>query len=410
MSLKRLKTCVATGAFLFCLLFLGNLANAAPVTLGVDVLLDEQIDLIAGKRVALMTHPASVDGNLKPVLDRLFADKRFKLTQLYSPEHGIRGELSNGETSPISTEPRTGLPHEGLFGAHRQPTPKSLTRMDVIVFDLQDIGSRSYTYVSTLGEMLHTCHDSGIPLIVTDRPNPAGGFIFEGPVRDEKYQSLISWGPLSITHGMTMGEVARYYNDKLNIGCKLTVVPMKGWARSMVWEQTGLGWIPPSTGIPHPVNARLYATTALVGGVTLNINEGIGTSLPFEIVGAEFVSSKALAENLNARKLPGVFFREYLYSPMAAAYEDKRLEGVHVMVTDDQVYRPIHTAIHILDAFFSLYGSKLKVGDPKRFGRVWGNDTVLDMLKKGKHADEIEASWQAGLEDFAVDRQKALIY
>lgn len=385
----------------------------AKVTLGIDVLLTERMDLVQGKRVALLTHPAGVDGQLMPTLDRVFADKRVKLTQLFSPEHGIRGDLPNGETSPVSIEPVTGLPLEGIYGKHKTPTPDAIGRTDVIVFDVQDIGTRSYTYIATMGEMMKAAKAFGLKFIVLDRPNPIGGLKFEGPVRDEKYQSWIGWGPLPITHGMTIGEVAQFYNEEMGIHADLTVVKMKGWKREMRWDETGLTWIPPSTGVPNPQSALGYAITALVGGVTLNVNEGIGTAMPFLLVGAAFANSVTFADTLNQMnksETEGLHYRPYFYTPRFSAFKEQQLQGTQILFKDQSKVYPVKQALQILTVLQKLYGPLLKVDDAKRFGRMWGNDEVLSFLQKGKSAAEIEATWTAGLKKFEEKRKQYLLY
>ena len=230
---------------------------AEQVTLGVEVLLAERADLLAGKRVGLLTNPAAVNRDLQTTLDLLRNDKRVQLVQLYAPEHGLAAATANGTSNKKGVDGRSGVPVEGLFGKRSAPSPESLARIDVLVFDLQDIGSRTYTYVSTLGKVLQACKKAGVTVVVLDRPNPLGGELIEGAIRLPKYKSLIGWGPFPVTHGMTVGEVARFYNSELKIGAKLEVVAMKGWRRSMQWEDTGLVWVPTSPGIPKPLNAHL---------------------------------------------------------------------------------------------------------------------------------------------------------
>ncbi len=366
-----------------------------------------------GKRVGILTHPAGVDSELHSTLDLLLNDPRFKVTQLYAPEHGIRGEFPNGLSSPIGVDPSTGLPIEGLFINPKRPSKESLARIDTLIYDVQDIGSRSYTYISTLGEVMKAVAEAGVELMVLDRPNPMGGDYFEGPIRDEKYQSMIGWGPLPIVHGMTIGEVAKFYNDILKINCRLTVVEMQGWKREMRWSDTGLRWVPPSSGIPHAVSALLYSVNALVGGATLNVNDGIGTTLPFELTGAVFKFDPfELATFLNQQNLSGARFRGLFYTTRLDEHKNKILNGVQAFVDDQDSFRPVHTALTIAHTLFTKYPKEIKVGDPKRFGRVWGNDQVLQSLSGSriKTVAEIEAPWKNQLEDFGEKRRRNLIY
>lgn len=385
-----------------------------PVKLGVDVLLDSRIELVKGKRVGLITNASAVDGALNLTVDRLIEDERVNVVQLYSPEHGLTGSMRNGQSDKgdqVYTHAGQRVPVQGLTGKHFRPTPETLKRVDVLLFDIQDIGSRTYTYISTLGLAMEAAQQSRVPVIVLDRPNPLGGLRFEGPIRLRKYKTFVGWGPMPVTHGMTVGEVARFYRQALGIKCDLTVVEMEGWRRDMVWQDTGLTWVPTSPGIPHPHNAQLYVATGMVGGSGPNVNEGGGNSMPFELIGALFVDEpKALAAALNEARLPGVFFRPLIYRPWGKQFTNKRVGGVHLMLRDPEAFRPLHTALTILVTLQRLYGDKMTVKNPKRFGRIWGNDVILPMIRAGESVDAIEATWAQELATFGQERAKALIY
>lgn len=385
-------------------------ATRVPVKLGVDVLLDSRVDLIAGKRVGLVTNASAVDGSLVPTLDRLRADPRVNLVQLYSPEHGLGGAMANGRSDHKGIDPDTGLPIEGLFGRNARPSPKSLARVDVLVFDIQDIGSRTYTYISTLGHVMIAAARARVPLIVLDRPNPNGGLVYEGPIREPKYRSLIGWGPLPVTHGMTVGELARFYNGELGIGCDLTVVPMENWRRGMYWDDTGLTWVPTSPGIPHALNAYLYVATGMVGGSGPNLNEGAGNSMPFELVGAPWVDARRLAEELNAAGLPGVYFRPLVWRAHRGQFANRLVRGVQLVLRDVKAFRPLKTALAILTTIQRLHPKELKIRDWRRFGRTWGNDEVLRLIRRGLSHEEIERTWAPELAAFGEKRAKYLIY
>jgi len=385
-------------------------ALAKPVTLGIDVLLNERIDLVAGKRLGLITNASAVDSQLVPTLERLRTDKRVNLVQLYAPEHGLGGAMDNGKSDRKGTEGSTQLPIEGLFGRQNRPSAASLARIDILVFDIQDIGSRTYTYVSTLGNAMMAAKAAKVPIMVLDRPNPIGGILFEGPVREPKYKSLIGWGPIPVTHGMTVGELARFYNEELGIHADLIVVPMQGWKRSMIWADTGLTWVPTSPGIPHELNAHFYVATGMVGGSGTNVNEGGGNSMPFELIGAPFVDGYALTRMLTEAGLPGVRFRHITYIPSRGQYKNKIVHGVQLLLDDAKAFRPLHTALTILVALNQLHGTDLTVKDPRRFGRVWGNDRVLQQIRQGKSVAEIEACWQEELQAFGQKRALHLIY
>jgi uncharacterized protein YbbC (DUF1343 family) len=385
-------------------------AGRAPVVLGVDVLLSKRIDLIQGKRVGLITNPSGVDGRLVTTLERFLKDGRFRLTQIYAPEHGLAGVMPNGRSNRNKVDPETGIAIEGLFGKRSAPSQESLARVDVLVFDIQDIGSRTYTYVSTMGKAMQAAKKAGVRFVVLDRPNPLGGVEFEGAIRLPKYQSLIGWGPIPVTHGMTAGELARFYNTEMHIGCDLVVVEMENWRRDMVWEDTGLTWVPTSPGIPHTLNAHLYVATGMVGGSGPNVNEGAGNSMPFELIAAPYIESRELADAMNASGLSGVRFRPIAFRPNRGQFARKMLGGAQILLDDPRSFRPLRTALSFLVNLQRLYPDQLKVKDWRRFGRVWGNDEILRMIRQGLTVDQIEASWAAELDEFGKKRAKYLIY
>lgn len=380
------------------------------VTLGVDVLLTDEIEVVRGKRVGLITNQSGVDGMLVPTSVRLAQDKRVKLRRLYAPEHGLRGVASAGKSVEDEVDPVTGVPVVSLFGGDLSPTEDSLAQLDVLVFDIQDVGSRTYTYVSTMGKAMKAAKRAGIPFVVLDRPNPQGGRRYEGPVIERKYRSFIGWGPLPVTHGMTVGELARFYNAELGINCKLHVVQMKGWTRNMVWQDTGLSWVPTSPGIPHPLSAQLYVATGMIGGVTKNVNEGVGFTLPFEAIAATFADATKLTKRLEAAGLPGVRFRPISYRPFYHRHKGKLLHGVQIVPTNLHTFRPLRTALTMMTTLQAMYGRRMRFRGRRRFGMTWGNTRVLDAVRAGTPAKEIEASWQPELDAFGAKRVKYLLY
>ncbi len=386
-------------------------AGVSPhVSLGIDVLLDERIELVRGKRLGLITNPSGVDANLVATADRLFTDERVELVQLFGPEHGIRGEADAGEKVGDEVDARTGLPVESLYGSSRRPSAASLARIDALLFDIQDVGSRTYTYLATLGEAMTAAAGAGVPVIVLDRPNPLGGLVFEGPIREEKWKSFIGFGPVPVTHGMTAGELARLFNAEMEIGCELTVVPMAGWRRSMQWEDTGLAWVQTSPHIPHALHAHLYVSTGMVGGVTENVNEGVGSTLPFETLAAEFLDPDAFARAMNAAELPGVRFHRIAYVPFYGRHEGMPLRGARLYLTDRRAFRPLRTALTALAVLEELHPGKVEYRPEEPFARHWGNARVLERIRAGDGAAEIEASWRAELERFAKARERYLLY
>ena len=390
-----------------------GISKAEPVTLGVDVLLEPQspyFSLIAGKRVGLITNQSGVDSRLVPTVDRLARDPRVLLIRLFGPEHGIRGEVPAGESVADGRDSQTGIPVVSLYGKEKRPSKTALDGVDVILFDIQDVGSRTYTYISTLGEALHACADSGRPLVVLDRPNPLGGLQFEGPLVDERFRSFIGWGPVPVTHGMTLGEAGRYFNDRLKIGCALQVVPMRGWRRAMSWDDTGLQWTITSPHVPSVTQAYLYTTTGMVASTVRDVNEGVGSTMPFEIIGADFFDANRLEKSLEALSLPGVRFQAIHYKPFYGKYRNTAMQGVRLRVTDPRAYRPLHTAVSILVTLRQLYPERIVFREERAIGTHWGNSQLPEQLAKGLSADEIISAWTDSTREFAADRQRALIY
>ena len=383
------------------------------VELGIDVLLapgSPQIAALTGKRIGLITNPSGVDGRLVPTADRLARDPRVKLVQLYGPEHGIRGEVPAGDPVEDARDPVTGLPVQSLYGRTRRPTPESLAGVDALLFDIQDIGSRTYTYISTLGEAMRACAEHRKPLWVLDRPNPLGGLLTEGPVMPEQWRNFIGWGPMPITHGMTVGEVARFFNATLGIGCDLQIVPMRGWRREMTWADTGLTWTQTSPHIPGVRQAHLYVATGMVAMSTTNLSDGVGTTLPFEIVAAEFIDPPQLSAALNASGLPGVRFQALAVKPFYGGFKDKALRGVRLHLDDPRAFQPLRTALTVLATLERLHPGKIAWAEEKIIGRHWGETTLPARISRGDTVPDIQAAWRGDLDVFLAARRAALLY
>jgi len=389
-------------------------AVAAPVVkLGVDVLLQSDsvyLSLVEGKRVGLITNQSGVDSALVPTVDRLARDSRVSLVRLFGPEHGIRGEVPAGEKVADDRDPQTGVRVVSLYGKDRKPSKAALEGVDILMFDIQDVGSRTYTYISTLGEAMRACAETQTPLVVLDRPNPLSGTHFEGPMIEDRFRSFIGWGPMPVTHGMTLGEAARFFNDQLKIGCTLHVVPMRGWKRSMIWDDTGLSWTITSPHIPSVTQAYLYATTGMVSATFQGVSDGVGSTMPFEVIGAEFIDASNLERTLQVLNLPGVRFQAIYYKPFYGSFKDKPLRGVRLRLTDPRAYRPIRTSIAILTTLQAMYPEKLVFKDERPVGIHWGNNELRRQLEAGLGSDAIIDSWRSGNIEFEAARQRALIY
>ncbi len=392
-----------------CVWALG-IAALGQVTLGTERILSDEVSRIAGKRVGLVTNPSGVDRNLISTADRLAADRRFRLVRLFGPEHGIRGDVNAGDKVGGSVDARTGLPVESLYGAKRRPSPESLSDLDALLSDIQDVGSRTYTYASTLGECLHACADAKIPLIVLDRPNPQGGLRFEGSRLEPEFRSFIGWSDTPVTHGLTFGELARYYQAKLGKSVDLQVVTMKGWRRELTFEETGLPWVPTSPHIPDEVAMHLYVATGMVGGVFPGLSEGVGTPQPFEIVGAPGLDEHRLKQDLEAQKHLGVRFRPCVVRPYYGKFVGKEVRGVQLHLEAPAQFLPLRTAVGLLLAMRAQDPKLLAPESEASFRKHWGPLAILDALKTAKTIEEVVSGFAGDEAAFAKERAKVLLY
>jgi uncharacterized protein YbbC (DUF1343 family) len=375
---------------------------------GVEVLLGNNTyhKALKGKRLGLITNPTGVDSNLEPTADILWENANFKLVALFAPEHGIRGESLAGEHIRKFVDERTGLPVYSLHGNTKKPTEDMLKNIDVLIFDIQDIGARTYTYISTLFLAMEAADEQGKEFVVLDRPNPLGGVNIEGPVLHERYKSFLDLLEIPMIHGMTIGELAQFIKGEYKMELKLTVVPMKGWKRKMVWDDTGLTWVPTSTHIPTVESAFLYKATGTIGSE--NLCHGVGYTLPFQLIGSEWIEPYKLAETLNSKNLPGIKFQPYWFKPFYFGFKDRQISGVRLVITDKDEFKPVKTALEILTSLESLYPGKYK--PPREFNNIWGVDYILGEVREGKTAEEISKKWQSELEKFKGKREKYLIY
>lgn len=377
---------------------------------GIEVLLEERIDLLAGKRVGLVTNPTGIDRDLRSSVDLLVAHPDVRLVALFGPEHGVRGDVQAGDRVDSSHDRKTGLPVHSLYGEHREPTAAMLEGIDVLVFDIQDVGARFYTYPYTLANVMRAARRAGIPVVVPDRPNPIGGKHVEGPVLEPEYTSFVGMFPIPIRHGMTIGELAMLFNDAFGIGAELHVVPMRGWRRGMREPGQALPWILPSPNMPTPDTALVYPGTALFEGT--NVSEGRGTTRPFETIGAPFVDAEALAERMNALALPGVRFRPTWFTPTFSKHAGELCGGVQLHVTDRDAFRPVRTGIALLMAMRAMHPDDFAFlpGESPFFDKLAGNGRVRGMILDGERLDAIEARWQDDLRRFEAVRRDYLLY
>jgi uncharacterized protein YbbC (DUF1343 family) len=396
-------------------------ANGVPeprVQLGNEVLVQTKFKALAGKRVGLITNPSGVNSRLESTIDVLRAASDVKLVALFGPEHGIYGDVPAGDKIASRVDTRTGLPVHSLYGETRKPTPEMLKGLDALVYDLQDTGCRSYTFISTMGVAMEAAGGAGIEFIVLDRPNPLGGVRVEGPmVEQENRRSFVSRWDVPYVYGMTCGELAQMINDRgwITNRCQLTVVPMKDWKRTMVWRDTGLPWVPTSPHVPHGESPLFQVATGMLGEIG-GVSTGIGYTLPFQCVAATNVNPQHLAAALNGYTLPGVRFQPVTFQPYYAAFKGEVIGGVQLYFTDP-AHAPL-TAINYYalealkkvanrDLFDEAQKAKKKFD---MFDKVNGTDATRLALQSGKSAAEIVSSWKAGEEKFRKERQKYLLY
>ncbi len=380
------------------------------VELGIDRFFKEGgASALKGKKVALLINHTSRDGDLRST-EELFLQHQdgYEIVALFSPEHGLSG-LFHAEEQVADMKSHKGLHCYSLFGKHRRPTPAMLKGVDVVICDLQDIGVRSYTYASTLFYVMEEAAKHGIEVIVLDRPNPLGGLLIDGPMLEEPYRSFIGYVNVPYCHGLTIGELARLFNGEYHVKCKLKVVKMKGWERSMTFEETKLPWIPTSPNIPEPDSPLFYASTGILGVLNF-VNIGGGINLPYKIVGATWIDGEEFALKLNEQKLPGVTFAPFHYRPFFGAMKGKDCHGVKIIIRDRSVYRPLMVQYMLIGVLKSLYPKRfdemvknLKKVEKELFCKANGNGFMLDLLGK-----ELYVAWPLiGYQE--NERQKYLI-
>lgn len=378
------------------------------VRTGLDRLVETNFEAIAGQRVALVTHPAGVTHDLRDNVTLLAGSTR--LRALFAPEHGILGTEPAGAPVADSVERRTGVPVYSLYGARRAPTPEQLADVETLLFDVQDVGARYYTYLSTLRLVAHAAARANVRLFVLDRPNPLGGTVEGFPPFEERCRSFVSCAPIPVRHGLTYGEFARWLVAAERLEGALEVVPLSGWHRGMSFEETGLFWIAPSPNMPTPNTARLYPATCLLEGT--NVSEGRGTTLPFEVFGAPWYDAYALADALNALELPGVWFRPTAFTPTASKHAGRRCEGVQAHLTDATAFRAVRSGVAILETLRRLAPEFAFVGFQNRMtlDLLLGTSQVRRALEAGASATEICAEWEERERRFAEEVSPFLLY
>ena len=382
---------------------MANPAVDAQVLNGIDVLERDGFKQLSGMRIGLVTNQTGRDRSGRQTIDVLIKSAKVKLDALFSPEHGIRG-LADERVSDTKDE-QTGLPIYSLYGESRRPKPEQLKDLDALVYDIQDVGARFYTYITTLGYVMEEAAKAKLPVFVLDRPNPINGVDVEGPPADADKLSFTAYHTIPVRHGLTVGELARLYNDERHLGCDLRVIKMENWQRAMWFDATGQTWVNPSPNMRSLTEAALYPGIALLEAT--NVSVGRGTDTPFEVMGAPWLDGGKLATNLNARKIPGVRFVPVRFKPSASVYKNQECGGVNIMITDRSRFQPVYTGLEIAVELHRLFPADWKVDG---YSHLLVNSEAFERLKRGDSAEEIRQSWNAGLEKFRRVRDSILIY
>jgi uncharacterized protein YbbC (DUF1343 family) len=384
---------------------------------GLDVLLESRLSLLDGARVGLIVNPASINSHFIHAADLFHQEGRIKLTALFGPQHGIRGETQDDMIEWQSfTDRRTGLPAYSLYGESRKPTAEMLSGVDALVFDVQDVGTRVYTFIYTMALAMQAAGESGKRFIVLDRPNPINGLQVEGNIHERAFSSFVGMFPIPMRHAMTVGELARMFKGEFEIDCDLEVIEMEGWRRSMWFEETGLPWIMPSPNIPTFDTAVVYPGAVMIEGT--NLSEARGTTRPFEIIGAPFIDPYALVTELGNDNLPGAVFRPLHFQPTFHKFSGEICGGMQIHVTDRDRFKPVATGVAIINAVRRLYPQSFAwkqppyeyVYDQLPFDAITGTSGLREQIEAGVSTGEIEQSWEEGVRDFVARREAYLLY
>ena len=385
--------------------------------LGIDGLLEKDRKLIAGKRVAVVSNPASIDRAFVHTADRLAADGDVQLKAIFGPQHGFRSDLQdNMIETPHSRDARRRVPVFSLYSETREPTAEMLEDIDVLVIDLQDVGTRVYTYIYTMANCMRAAARHGVRVVVCDRPNPVGGEAIEGATLQPEFASFVGQFPIPLRHGMTIAELARLFNDAFGINAALDVVPLEGWRRSMYYDETGLPWVIPSPNLPTLDSVIVYPGAVLFEGTMLS--EGRGTTRPFELIGAPWIDGDRLSEAMNARNLPGVYFRSAFFEPTFQKHARQTCGGCQIHVLDRTAFAPVRTAVELIAEFNRQDPVKFAWREPPyQYERekppidiLYGSAKLRMAVESGLGADALADTWAADEEAFRRQREKYLMY
>lgn len=403
---------------LLLIVLIGTTVFAYPqkVRTGIEILRANNFRQLEGKRIGLITNPTGIDSHFQSTIDILFQAPKVQLVALFGPEHGVRGDVYAGDKVDNRSDSRTGLPVYSLYGATRKPTQEMLKGIDALVYDIQDNGCRSFTYISTMGLAMEAAAEAGIEFIVLDRPNPLGGVKIEGNVAEKAYQSFVSQFPIPYVYGLSCGELATMINnEKMNaLQCKLTVVKMKGWKRAMNWEATGLPWVVASPHLPHKHSSYFYPATGIFGELGF-LSIGVGYTLPFEIVGAPWINADSLSTALNALQLAGIHFRPIHFKPFYSTLKGEQCEGVQLHITNYKTVRLTEIQFYIMQELARLYPERMvfDCANPSRFDmfdKVCGTNQIRLRFSEQHRVSDILTYFRKDEQNFRILSKRYYLY
>ncbi|CAN5541281.1 DUF1343 domain-containing protein [soil metagenome] len=387
------------------------------VKLGLEKILDEQINLLKGLRVGLICNPASVNHQFQHAADLFYANPNINLITLFGPQHGIRGDVQDNmiETSHI-TDSQTEIPIYSLYSETRQPTEEMLLGLDALVFDLQDVGCRVYTFIYTMANCMRACGKYGKKMFVLDRPNPINGLDIEGNLLELGHESFVGMYPIPMRHGLTVGELAKLFNTDFELHCDLEIIAMDGWSREDYYDETDAPWVMPSPNMPTIDTAVVFPATVYFEGT--QISEGRGTTRPFEIVGASYINAQEYADALTLLELSGVIFRPISVLPTFQKFAGENCGGVFLHITDRKAFEPVITGLAMIKTVFNLYPNYFKwknppyeyVYDRNPFDVIAGTTKIREFIEQGKTINEIKMFWQKDVKEFYRTRKEYLLY
>ncbi|MEA3500435.1 MAG: DUF1343 domain-containing protein [Candidatus Marinimicrobia bacterium] len=393
-------------------------ANNDPIVkTGIEVLRENNFNILKNKNVGLITNPTGVDSKLKSTIDILNQAKNVNLIAMYAPEHGVRGDYTAGEHVNTYIDRATGVTVYSLYGKHRKPSPEMLKNIDVLIYDIQDTGCRSYTYISTMGYAMAAAAENNIKFVVLDRPNPLNGNRVEGNIVEDGYFSMVSAFPIPYVYGLTCGELAKMLNEENmlpdNIKCDLSIVPMKNWNRNMSFADTKLPWVPSSPHIPHKYSPFYYVASGIIGELGI-FNIGVGYTLPFQIYSAKWINPYKLAEEMNKLKLPGVIFRPITFKPYYYHLKGEKLGGVQIHIVDYSKVNLMSMQFHFLEIVHKLYPNKGLFSEAKKrhkmFDKVCGTDKIRKKFSKNYKFKDVKPFLEKDVEEFREKSKKYYLY